>query len=117
LKLGISRPRQQLYARINERVEEMIRRGFVAEVQSLIARYPRECHAFKAIGYRQIAAHLEGQASLEQTIADIQRESRRYAKRQMTWFRADPEIVWLEASLDLENLVGQAYDAAARFIG
>jgi tRNA dimethylallyltransferase len=116
LKLGISWPRPQLYARINERVEEMFRRGFVAEVQSLIARYPRECHAFKAIGYRQIAAHLEGQGSLEQTIEDMQRESRRYAKRQMTWFRADPEIVWLESSLGLENLIGEAYDAVARFI-
>lgn len=116
LKLGIRWPRQQLYARIDQRVEEMLRRGFVGEVQTLIARFPRDCHAFKAIGYRQIVGYLEGKWSLEQAIADTQRESRRYAKRQLTWFRADPDIVWLDATLGPETLLEQASDAVAGFL-
>jgi tRNA dimethylallyltransferase len=116
LKLGIRWPRPQLYARIDQRVEEMFRRGFVAEVQTLIARFPRDCHAFKAIGYRQIVGYLEGKWSLEQAIADTQRESRRYAKRQLTWFRTDPDIVWLDATLGAETLLEQAADAVVGFL-
>jgi len=117
LKLGIRWPRPQLYARIDRRVEEMFRQGFVGEVQTLIARFPRDCHAFKAIGYRQIVGHLEGKWNLEHAIADTQRESRRYAKRQLTWFRADPDIVWLDATLGPETLLVQASNAVAGFLG
>jgi tRNA dimethylallyltransferase len=117
LKLGIRWPRPQLYARIDRRVEEMFRQGFVGEVQTLIARFPRDCHAFKAIGYRQIVGHLEGKWNLEHAIADTQRESRRYAKRQLTWFRADPDIVWLDATLGPETLLEQASNAVAGFLG
>jgi len=116
LKLGIRWPRLQLYARIDRRVEEMFGRGFVGEVQTLIARFPRDCHAFKAIGYRQIVSHLGGKWSLEQAISDTQRESRRYAKRQLTWFRADPDIVWLDTTLGPEALLEQASDAVAKFL-
>jgi tRNA dimethylallyltransferase len=116
LKLGIRWPRPQLYARIDQRVEEMFRQGLVAEVQALIARFPRDCHAFKAIGYRQIVGYLEGKWSLEQAIADTQRESRRYAKRQLTWLRADPDIVWLDATLGPETLLEQASNAVAQFL-
>jgi tRNA dimethylallyltransferase len=116
LRLGISWPRSQLYARIDQRVEEMFRRGFVGEVQTLIARFPRDCHAFNAIGYRQIVRHLEGKCSLEEAIADTQRQSRRYAKRQLTWFRADPEIVWLDATLAPETLLEQASNAVTKFL-
>jgi tRNA dimethylallyltransferase len=116
LKLGILWPRTQLYARIDQRVEEMFRCGFVEEVRSLVAEFPRECHAFKAIGYRQIAGYLEGRWSLEQAVDDTQRESRRYAKRQQTWFRADPEILWLDATLGQQAILEQATDAAARFL-
>jgi tRNA dimethylallyltransferase len=97
LKLGISWPRPLLYERINRRVEAMFAAGFVAEVASLMTRYPRDCHAFKAIGYRQIARHLAGERSLQDALEDTQQESRRYAKRQATWFRSDPEIIWLDA--------------------
>ena len=108
LKLGIQWPRPDLYARIDHRVEGMIRSGFVAEVQALMAAHSRNSHAFKAIGYRQIADYLEGKWNLEQAVSDIQRESRRYAKRQITWFRTDPEIVWLAATDGANALLSRA---------
>lgn len=116
LKLGLLWPRAQLYARIDRRVEEMFQHGFVAEVQALMTRFPRDCHAFKAIGYRQVAGHLEGKCSLDAAIEETQRESRRYAKRQMTWFRSDAEILWLDAAADPEMLLGAAADAIAGFL-
>lgn len=116
LKLGIRWPRAQLYARIDQRVEEMFKQGFVDEVRSLTTEYPSECHAFKAIGYRQIAACLKSCGNMEQAKADIQRESRRYAKRQMTWFRSDPEIVWFDAGTGIERSIDQACNAVAAFL-
>ena len=86
LRLGIHWPRETLYQRIDQRVEQMLHSGFVEEVRSLIEHYPRSCQAFNAIGYRQIAACLEEQSKLEQAVEETRRESRRYAKRQLTWF-------------------------------
>jgi tRNA dimethylallyltransferase len=116
LKLGIRRPRPELYARIDRRVEDMFRQGFVEEVRSLMGAFPRDCHAFKAIGYRQIADCLEGKTSLEQAVAGTRQESRRYAKRQLTWFRSDPEIVWLDSASGEEALTAAAFGLAARFL-
>lgn len=116
LKLGILWPRPQLYERINARVEEMFRQGFVREVETLREKFPSTCHAFKAIGYRQIADFLDAKWSLTQAIEDTQRESRRYAKRQTTWFHADPEILWLDAAAGNAALVESAFSAASRFL-
>jgi tRNA dimethylallyltransferase len=96
LKLGIHVPRTELYERIDNRVDEMLQNGFLEEVQSLLALYPRNSPAFKAIGYRQIVDYVDGKQSMEQAVADIKMESRRYAKRQMTWFHRDPDIQWIE---------------------
>lgn len=108
LKLGISWPRPQLYERIDARVEEMFAHGLVAEVHRLLGRYPKDCHAFTAIGYRQVILHLEGRLTLEQAVRETQQASRRYAKRQLTWFRADGEIVWLDASAGIEAAAAHA---------
>ncbi len=116
LRLGLDWPREQLYARIDRRVEEMFQLGFVNEVRSLTEDFPRACHAFKAIGYRQTIAYIDGRWSLEAAIEDTQRESRRYAKRQMTWFRSDREVIWLGAGRGLEILVKSAGDAVAGFL-
>jgi tRNA dimethylallyltransferase len=116
LKLGILWPRAQLCARIDQRVEEMFRQGFTAEVDALMKEFPRECHAFKAIGYRQIARYLEGMWSLESAMEDTKRESRRYAKRQTTWFRSEREIVWLDATLGPDAVLELATSAVARFL-
>jgi tRNA dimethylallyltransferase len=115
LKLGISLPRALLYQKINKRVEDMFSAGFVDEVRELIAKYPRHCHAFKAIGYRQIADYLDGRITLAQAVENTQQESRRYAKRQLTWFRSDSDIIWLDGSGSEEQLQNQAGQMVENF--
>ncbi|HYK92083.1 MAG TPA: tRNA (adenosine(37)-N6)-dimethylallyltransferase MiaA [Acidobacteriota bacterium] len=116
LKLGITVPRPLLYERINRRVEEMFDRGFVEEVKGLLERYPRNCQAFKAIGYREIASYLEGRLTLQQAREETQQESRRYAKRQMTWFRSDPNVVWLDGEAGTAALEVEAARLADEFL-
>jgi tRNA dimethylallyltransferase len=108
LKLGLHWPRPALYERINRRVDEMFRLGLVAEVEGLLQRYPHTAHAFKAIGYRQVIAYLRGECSWEDALQEVKRESRRYAKRQLTWFRSDPEIRWLDAERDFPLVLEDA---------
>jgi tRNA dimethylallyltransferase len=108
LKLALNWPREILYQRIDLRVSEMFSSGFVAEVETLLRQYPRESHAFKAIGYRQIIGYLDGGMSLEEAMEDTCRESRRYAKRQLTWFRGDPAIRWIDATEDFEKILEKA---------
>jgi tRNA dimethylallyltransferase len=117
LKIGIALPREQLYRRIDMRVEEMFQAGLVNEVQDLLAKYPNASHAFKAIGYRQVAEYLGGRCSLAQAMEDTKKESRRYAKRQLTWFRADADIVWLDGRLDPDELHMNAAALITPFIG
>ena len=96
LKIGIDIPRPVLYERIDDRVDTMFREGLLDEVRMLLGQFPKNAPAFKAIGYRQIIDYLDGKISLEHTVEETKKESRRYAKRQMTWFRRDPEIIWIE---------------------
>jgi tRNA dimethylallyltransferase len=108
LKLGIDLPRPLLYQRINRRVEEMFERGLLEEARTLLNNYPEFSQAFKAIGYRQISDYFDGQISLKQALDETQMESRRYAKRQLTWFRSEPDILWLDGSLEFDELRRQA---------
>jgi tRNA dimethylallyltransferase len=97
LTLGISMERAALYAAIDRRFDEMIGQGLVEELRTLLAAGHRaDCPPLASIGYKQIAAHLRGEMVLADAVASAKRESRRLAKRQLTWFRADPEIVWLD---------------------
>jgi tRNA dimethylallyltransferase len=116
LKIGIDFPREKLYRRIDQRVESMFQQGFIEEVHGLLQRYPRTCHAFKAIGYRQSVKYLEGKATLTEAVEATQQESRRYAKRQLTWFKADPEVVWLDGEMDPRDLVLKAEDMVRTFL-
>ncbi|MEJ2111549.1 MAG: tRNA (adenosine(37)-N6)-dimethylallyltransferase MiaA [Acidobacteriota bacterium] len=116
LKLGIEVPREELYRRIDSRVDAMFQAGFVDEVRSLLRRFPRISPGFKAIGYRQIIDFLEGNHSLEQAIEETKKESRRYAKRQTTWFHRDPEIVWIANQEDLRTLAATAGSYIDRFL-
>jgi len=116
LKIGIDIPRGQLYQRINQRVEDMFHGGLLGEVEDIAAKYSTASHAFKAIGYRQAAEHLSGRLSLEDAIEETKKESRRYAKRQLTWFRSDPEIVWLDGRLDAGALLREAARLISSFI-
>lgn len=95
LKIGLHRPRWCLYARIDRRVEEMMAQGFLAEVISLLERgYRPELKSMQALGYRHLLRHLLEGTPLSAVVRTMKRDTRRYAKRQMTWFRHDPEIHW-----------------------
>ena len=87
--------RQDLYDRIDRRVDDMFARGLMDEVRALLdSGVPDDCTAMQAIGYKEAVAALRGESSEEDARAMIQQESRRYAKRQLTWFRRDKEIEW-----------------------
>lgn len=116
LTLGITWPRETLYTIINRRVDEMFAAGFVEEVQALLCRYPRESHAFKAIGYRQITDYLDGKCSLESAVESTKLDSRHFAKRQLTWFRNRAHLVWLEGTPDWESLQNQAIRKVEEFL-
>lgn len=96
LKIAIGMERKELYRRIEARLDRMMDRGLVEEVQRLFnLGYGRSLKAMQSIGYRQIGAYLYGDLSLNQAIDLIKRDTRRYAKRQWTWFRGDSEVCWL----------------------
>lgn len=94
LKLGLKLERAELYRRIEERVEAMLAAGWLEEVRALVSRWGPGAHALKSLGYRHLVAHLEGRLSLEEARALTMRDTRRYAKRQLVWFRAEPDIEW-----------------------
>lgn len=99
LVYGLSLPREMMYARINARVDEMVRNGLVDEVKGLLDRgiEPRpEGGAMQAIGYKEIVSALRGEMTMEQAVDLIKQGSRRYAKRQWTWFRHDPWTKWFD---------------------
>jgi len=116
LKIGLRVPREQLYQRIDQRTEEMFQSGFLEEVRQLTKRFPIDSHAFKAIGYRQVIEYFDGSITLAHAIEETKKQSRRYAKRQLTWFRTDPDITWLENELDLAELQTKAADLIAEFL-
>jgi tRNA dimethylallyltransferase len=96
LNLCLNVDRQVLYGRINKRTMSMIDSGLIGEVEGLLKmRYSTELKPMQAIGYRHIVGYLKGRWNLDEAITLIQRETRRYAKRQLTWLRADPDIIWV----------------------
>ena len=93
---GMQMDRERLYQRIDLRVDRMIEQGLVEEVKALLQRgIPKEATAMQAIGYKELVAYLDGTVMLDAAIEDIKRESRRYAKRQLTWFRRNKAIQWI----------------------
>lgn len=96
LKLCLKINREELYHRINRRSAAMLRAGLVGETESLLSKgYSSQLKPMKSIGYRHIVKYLEGTWSLAEATRNLQRDTRRYAKRQLTWFRADPEFTWI----------------------
>ncbi len=98
LPLAIHHHRPVLYRRIEERVDRIFTAGFVSEVEELYRRYDFSLPAFAAIGYREIAACLRGEMSESEAREVIKRKTRNYAKRQLTWFKKEPRIWWLDFS-------------------
>ena len=101
-------PREALYRRIDARVDEMLRSGLVDEVRALMASEQRHPTALQAIGYKEIAAALRGEITMEHAVWLTKKASRNLAKRQLTWFRRDPRVIWLEAEAEsAETLAAQ----------
>jgi len=96
LRIGLNPPRGALYERINARAKEMFARGLVEETRTLRERYGKSGRPLVSLGYGQAAQHLSGEFSLDQAITAAQQGHRNYAKRQMTWFRREPDVHWIE---------------------
>jgi tRNA dimethylallyltransferase len=95
LKIGLTTDRQTLYDRIDLRVDAMINAGFEDEVSALLGRgYHPDLKSMQSIGYRHLVAYLQGRLSWNECLRTLKRDTRRYAKRQLTWFGADSEIIW-----------------------
>jgi len=98
LKIGLDIDRTELYARINGRVDHMLSAGLLQEVQNLLARgYAPSLKSMQSIGYRHLVDFIQGRLSWPEALRTFQRDTRRYAKRQLTWFKADTEIHWVAA--------------------
>ena len=102
VKIGLERPREELYQRIDQRMELMLRRGLFKEAESLVDR--RNLNALQTLGYTEIFDFLEGKYDEKEMIRLLKRNSRRYAKRQLTWFRKDPLIRWFHPDQEQEIL-------------
>ena len=97
IMIGLTMDRPILYSRINNRVDKMFEMGLVEEVEGLLNMgYSKDLISMKAIGYKEIIPYIEGKASLEETVELLKRNTRRYAKRQLTWFRRDKRIKWID---------------------
>ena len=101
VKVALDRPRNFLYARINERVKKMMADGLLDEAKAVYAK--RHLNSLQTVGYRELFGYLDGEYDLERAIELIQQNTRHYAKRQLTWFRRDKEITWLDAENDYEK--------------
>jgi len=99
LVIGLRLDREELYRRIDQRVENMVRAGLAGEVRDLMARgYTPALISGQALGYKEIVTYLQGRGSLEEAVAQIKRATRNYARRQMTWFRKEPGVVWIDVA-------------------
>lgn len=103
LLFGITMDREKLYDRINKRVDIMIENGLIQEVKDLVGKYKEFPTAMQGLGYKEVVEYLKGQCSKDEMIEKIKRETRRYAKRQLTWFRKYDNIIWLDGLNDIQN--------------
>lgn len=114
VKLGLNfRDREKLYARINQRVDNMLEQGLLEETEAVL-RQPLSETSVKAIGYKELAPYFQSGAQLSDCVEKLKRETRRYAKRQITWFKRDKEINWLYA--DEYHSFEEIYNTAIQII-
>ena len=96
IKIGLNRPREELYERINQRVDQMMADGLLDEVRSL---YPqKELNALNTVGYKELFDYIDGRWSLEEAVERIKGNTRRYARKQLTWYKKDPQICWFNVN-------------------
>jgi tRNA dimethylallyltransferase len=107
LQIGRKRDRAALYARIDARVDDMMARGLLAEAKRLGKRYGWSLPAMTGLGHRQLGEHLEGKTTLAEAVERVKRDTRRYAKRQMTWFRRDGRVRWVKNEAEALRLAAK----------
>lgn len=96
LQIGVSSPREALFERINKRADEQIERGLLDEVKRLLAKgYSRDLQSMRSLGYREMIAHLDRKLSLFEAVELLKKNTRNFAKRQITWFKRDRDVVWM----------------------
>lgn len=118
LKIGLDMDREALARRIDLRVDTFFDRGLIAEVRALVASgVPSDAGGFKAIGYREVREALEFGGDLDDVREGVKRNTRAYAKRQRTWFRKEPGLIWLDASRDVDELATEIIELWCRFEG
>jgi tRNA dimethylallyltransferase len=100
---ALTMDREKLYNRINLRVDIMVEQGLICEVQNIVQKYSQYPTAMQALGYKEIKEYLDGKISKEEAIEKVKHETRRYAKRQLTWFRKNKQTIWLDASNEKEE--------------
>lgn len=100
---AIEMDRQTLYDRINKRVDIMIQKGLIEEVKQIYQKYKEFPTAMQALGYKEVVEYLKEEIDKEEMIEKIKRESRRYAKRQLTWFRKNKQTIWIDGQNDMKN--------------
>jgi len=114
LVVGLGLPVAELDARIARRVQEMVAAGFADEVAALRARIPDSAPAWASVGYREMRGYVEGACDLAHALAATVLSTRRFAKRQRTWFRAEPGVVWRHPAADRERVTAEAQAFLAR---
>jgi len=95
LRLGLNPERDALYARINQRAAKMFDEGLIAETERLLEKYGEQARPLASLGYKQALQFLRGEVDWESALAAAQQAHRNYAKRQITWFRREPDVHWL----------------------
>ena len=119
LLIGLQWPREVLYRRIEERIDWQLSHGMIEETRALLDRgYGRHLGAMKGLGYRQVAAYLAGECDYAETVRRFKRDTRHFAKRQMTWFRKEPGIQWVlvEDNEPLESIAGRVVALINQFL-
>ncbi|MDC0622551.1 tRNA (adenosine(37)-N6)-dimethylallyltransferase MiaA [Flavobacteriaceae bacterium] len=103
IEIGLKDDRELIYNRINNRVDKMIANGLVNEVNDLVQH--KELNSLNTIGYKEVFNYLEGKSDLDNAINEIKKNTRRYAKRQMTWFNSNNNIIWFKVNYKIEDII------------
>ncbi len=103
VKIGLTAPREEIYARINTRVDLMMQEGLLEEAKGLFPQ--KHLNALNTVGYKEIFSHLEGNCSLEEAVEEIKKNTRRFAKRQLTWFRKEEDITWFSNTTPPDEII------------
>lgn len=101
--IGLTMERSKLYERINRRVEMMVDQGLINEVKGLYNRHIRDCQSIQAIGYKELYEYFDGKVTLDEALENLKQNSRRYAKRQLTWFRNKLHVEWFDLTDEKNN--------------